>query len=95
MPFTGNTLSLTQLGVEMEDNVEVLIGLELTCYACSYEETTLVQQTKWVRYMGGALVQDVWGKSSVSFREKMIGARTGTWLCDDCWSIFFEDDDED
>jgi hypothetical protein len=82
LPFTGNTLTLTQLGVEM---VILYKRLELTCYACSREEEVFTQKEKWDRYMNGALVQDVWGKSSPAFREMMIGGRTNMWLCEQCW----------
>ena len=82
LPFTGNTPTLTQLGVEM---VTLHKRFELTCYACSREKEVWVNQEEWHQYMRGALVQDVWAESSPGFREMMIGARTNMWLCEQCW----------
>ena len=70
------------------------ITKSIKCQSCKEDDTVEYDPFRWQQYKGGELVQNVWPEAPASYREKIIGLRSGYYVCDKCWTTQFGDDDE-
>ena len=71
----------------MSDNIftEQWIKKSITCTMCGESDTVEYDPFRWQQYIGGQMVQNVWPEAPASYREKLIGLRSGHYVCDSCW----------
>lgn len=67
--------------------------IEVTCNNCEQKNKTDVKFAEWAKYANGALVQDVWPNKSPQEREIIIGYAKEYYLCDECWSEIFDEEE--
>ena len=65
----------------------------IKCNVCKAEQSVLVDPDRWVAYMKGGLVQEVWPEASPAYREQIIGMRSGYHVCDPCWNPTFGEEE--
>lgn len=70
-----------------------MISLERTCPNCGAEDSVVVEKDKYVRWVKGEHIQDVWPEMPTTQREQIM-----TGFCsDECWIEYIgpEEEDED
>ena len=77
--------ALTRIRSEKFNYKEGWKKATLTCRNCSKNDAVVYDPDRAKRHERGALVQDVWAEAPLAYREKMIGLRTGMWICETCW----------
>lgn len=68
--------------------------LKVTCDECSANKTIEITYSKWLKYVNGELVQNVWPELTDAEREIIIGFRTEMYTCLDCWNKLFSEPEE-
>ncbi len=56
-----------------------------TCQTCGRTDSVSVWKRDWDKYMGGEVVQNVWGYFDADKREILRGARAGYYFCPPCF----------
>jgi len=57
----------------------------LKCEVCKEEDTVEYDPARRKRHNQGELVQEVWSEAPAEYREKMIGLRSGMYICNSCF----------
>ena len=66
----------------------------ITCSTCKKKDTVEYDPHRWMKYMSGQMVQNVWPEAPADYREKLIGVRSGFYICDTCWPAEEDEDAE-
>jgi hypothetical protein len=61
------------------------IEKSIKCVMCKEEDTVKYDPYRWQQYTGGRMVQNVWPEAPATYREKLIGLRSGHYVCNTCW----------
>jgi len=66
-----------------------------TCHKCGHTDTVTVWKKDWDKYIGGDLLQNVWGYFDPDEREILRGARAGHYFCPPCFDKLHEVEEEE